>query len=85
MCEAGAMRVSTAALIGSSTILSVSSGNGRCNALTLSQVSEGCSAFYRRFRDTADIRWLAGPDNSVENDAVDDARSRHRMCQKGDR
>jgi hypothetical protein len=37
------------------------------------------------FRGKADIN---KPDNCaefVENDIVDDARSRHRMCQKGDR
>ena len=31
--------------------------------------------------DTQTCRWF----NPVANDVVDDARSRHRMCQKGDR
>jgi hypothetical protein len=43
-------------------------------------------AAMQRFSRTwseADINWKAKPADSVENDVVDDARSRHRMCQKG--
>ena len=41
LCDGGAVRVSTAALIGSSSILSVSSGNGRCDALASSHGVRG--------------------------------------------
>jgi hypothetical protein len=38
-----------------------------------------------RFQVKADIKWQAELFGSVANDVVDDARCRHRMCQRGDR
>src|SRR5262249_15979310 len=40
------------------------------------------SAPVRRLRAEADINLPTIPDESVENDVVDDARSRHRVCQR---
>ena len=40
---------------------------------------------YFRFRGIADMAALAAGSTRVAIDVVDDARSRHRMCQRGDR